>query len=55
MEGKPSLAKKKPESSLWFKKKKNKHRVLLLGGERQRWGGILRINTVGLVQGGKFI
>lgn len=37
------------------KTQQNKHRVLLLGGERQRWGGILRINTVGLVQWEKFI
>lgn len=37
------------------KSQQNKHRVLLLGGERQRWGGILRINTVGLVQWGRFI
>lgn len=41
------MVKKKPQQ--------NKHRVLLLGGERQRWGGILRINTAGLVQWGKFI
>lgn len=43
--------KKKPKKN----HEQNKHRVLLLGGERQRWGGISRINTAGLVQWGKFI
>lgn len=53
-ERKAKPGKKKPESNRWLKNK-SKYRVLSLGGERQRWGSILKINTVVLLQLGRLI